>query len=76
MGDFWLLVMEALVDVSNLRASRYWEVTLFLGLDYNSLAYTIQHGFAAVASNNGHNGTNGLSFYQNPDVVEDFAGRS
>ena len=47
-----------------------------LGLDYNGLTYATQHGFAAVAANNGHNGTSGLAFYQNPDVLEDFASRS
>jgi feruloyl esterase len=46
------------------------------GLDYSGLSYTVGHGFAAVASNNGHNGTSGLAFHNNPDVVADFAGRS
>jgi feruloyl esterase len=48
----------------------------YLGLDYASLTYTTSHGFAAVATNNGHNGTEGKAFYQNTDVVHDFADRS
>jgi len=47
-----------------------------LGIDYSALAYTTQHGFAAVGSNNGHNGTTGKAFFHNSDVVADFAGRS
>jgi feruloyl esterase len=46
------------------------------GLDYSGLTYTTKHGFAAVGSNNGHNGTTGIAFANNPDVVADFAGRS
>lgn len=46
------------------------------GIDYSSISYTTQHGFAAVGSNNGHNGTTGNAFYQNPDVVADFADRA
>ncbi|KAF2432219.1 tannase and feruloyl esterase [Tothia fuscella] len=45
-------------------------------IDYASLAYTTEHGFAAVGSNNGHNGTTGKAFYRNLDVVADFAGRA
>jgi feruloyl esterase len=33
-------------------------------------------GFASVGSNNGHNGTSGAAFYQNPEVVTDFAWRA
>lgn len=29
-----------------------------------------------MGANNGHNGTSGLAFYQNPDVLADYAGRS
>jgi feruloyl esterase len=46
------------------------------GVDYGGLTYTTKHGFAAVGSNNGHNGTTGIAFANNPDVVADFAGRS
>ncbi|KAF2652200.1 tannase and feruloyl esterase [Lophiostoma macrostomum CBS 122681] len=45
-------------------------------IKYEDLAYTTQHGFSAVGSNNGHNGTYGDAFYQNADVVTDFAWRS
>jgi hypothetical protein len=34
------------------------------------------YGFATVASNNGHNGTSGLPFYHNPEVLHDFADRA
>ncbi|KAK8107094.1 uncharacterized protein PG998_009107 [Apiospora kogelbergensis] len=43
---------------------------------YNDLAYGTANGFATVGTNNGHNGTNGDTFYQNEDVVEDFGWRS
>lgn len=43
---------------------------------YGDLDYTTSLGFAAVATNNGHNGTSGGAFYNNPDVVEDFAYRA
>jgi feruloyl esterase len=43
------------------------------GVDYASLGYATEHGFAAVAANNGHNGTSGLAFYQNLDVLHDYA---
>jgi feruloyl esterase len=49
---------------------------LQIGVDYSALAYTTQHGFAAVGANNGHNGTTGKAFYKNPQVVADFADRS
>ncbi|KAF2805972.1 putative feruloyl esterase B precursor [Mytilinidion resinicola] len=45
-------------------------------LDYAIIEYAAEYGFAAVGSNNGHNGTGGTSFFHNTDVVEDFAGRS
>ena len=46
------------------------------GTKYVDLAYTTQHGFASVGSNNGHNGTTAITMYHNPDVVTDFAWRS
>lgn len=45
-------------------------------IQYGDLAYTAGMGFSAVATNNGHNGTRGTAFYQNDDVVEDFAWRA
>ncbi|KAF1954562.1 tannase and feruloyl esterase [Byssothecium circinans] len=45
-------------------------------INYDYLTYTSGLGFAAVADNNGHNGTSGGAFLNNPDVVEDFAYRS
>ena len=51
-------------------------LTRDLGIDYAALSYATKYGFAAVGSNNGHNGTTGKAFFNNPDVVADFAGRS
>ncbi|KAJ3753909.1 feruloyl esterase, type B [Lentinula raphanica] len=45
-------------------------------IQYLDLAYTTALGFAAVGSNNGHNGTSGASFYHNPEVLADFVYRS
>jgi feruloyl esterase len=45
-------------------------------IKYQDLAYTTALGFSAVGTNNGHNGTSGLPFYNNADVVEDFAYRA
>lgn len=45
-------------------------------IQYYDLAYTLELGFATVATNNGHNGTSGLAFYDNTEVVEDFAYRA
>lgn len=45
-------------------------------IQYEDIAYATEFGFATVGANNGHNGTSGEAFYQNPDVVEDFAYRS
>lgn len=47
-----------------------------VGIKYEDLAYTTRHGFVSFGSNNGHNGTTGVAFYRNPDVVTDFASRS
>ncbi|KAF2470862.1 tannase and feruloyl esterase [Lindgomyces ingoldianus] len=43
---------------------------------YNDMVYTTRLGFASVGANNGHNGTSGGAFYNNPEVVADFAYRS
>ncbi|KAI4685345.1 uncharacterized protein J4E84_006072 [Alternaria hordeiaustralica] len=45
-------------------------------ISYDDLAYAVGLGFAAVGTNNGHDGTSGLPFYNNSDVVEDFAYRA
>lgn len=45
-------------------------------IQYYDLAYTVALGFSAVATNNGHNGTRGQAFYNNTEVVEDFAYRA
>ncbi|OBT77018.1 hypothetical protein VF21_02884 [Pseudogymnoascus sp. 05NY08] len=45
-------------------------------IQYEDLGYTSGLGFAAVGANNGHNGTSGLSFYHNEDVLIDFSYRS
>jgi feruloyl esterase len=45
-------------------------------IQYPDLAYTAGLGFATVGANNGHNGTSGYAFYNNLDVVHDFADRS
>lgn len=46
------------------------------GIKYEDLAYATQYGFATTGSNNGHNGTGGLAFDDNADIVADFAYRS
>ncbi|KAH6614942.1 Tannase/feruloyl esterase [Boeremia exigua] len=45
-------------------------------IKYEDLAYTSSNGFAAVGSNNGKNGTDGLPFFNNAETVIDFAWRS
>lgn len=45
-------------------------------IQYDDLAYTVDLGFSTVATNNGHNGQSGLAFYNNSEVVEDFAYRA
>ncbi|KAI9735738.1 MAG: hypothetical protein M1818_006346 [Claussenomyces sp. TS43310] len=43
---------------------------------YEDLAYTTANGFAAMGTNNGHNGTTASTLYNNPDIVEDFSYRA
>ncbi|KAK2011896.1 tannase and feruloyl esterase [Colletotrichum eremochloae] len=43
---------------------------------YSDINYAVTRGFAAVGANNGHNGTIGSPFLNNPGVIEDFAYRS
>ncbi|OLN91627.1 putative feruloyl esterase B-2-like protein 3 [Colletotrichum chlorophyti] len=45
-------------------------------IQYEDIAYAVAQGFAAVGANNGHNGTVGEPFLNNPGVIEDFAYRS
>ncbi|KAK8152840.1 Tannase/feruloyl esterase [Phyllosticta citrichinensis] len=45
-------------------------------IKYEDMAYTAGLGFSTVGANNGHNGTEGTSFYKNDDIVADFAWRS
>ncbi|KAF3000291.1 hypothetical protein E8E13_008518 [Curvularia kusanoi] len=45
-------------------------------LKYEDVAYASSQGFAAVGSNNGKNGTDGLPFFHKPETVIDFAWRS
>jgi hypothetical protein len=46
------------------------------GIKYEDLAYGAANGFAAVGTNNGHNGTTAVTMLNNPDVIEDFAHRA
>ncbi|KAL5339522.1 putative feruloyl esterase B-1 [Aspergillus crustosus] len=43
---------------------------------YSDLLYTTQYGFASVSTNNGHFGDTGVYFYNNTEVLEDFAYRA
>lgn len=45
-------------------------------LSYSDMAYGTEFGFASIGANNGHNGTSGKAFYQNDDILNDFAWRS
>ncbi|THU80585.1 putative feruloyl esterase B-2 [Dendrothele bispora CBS 962.96] len=45
-------------------------------IQYADMAYGSALGFATVGANNGHNGTSGAPFLNNPDIVADFAFRS
>ncbi|KAK7543810.1 Tannase/feruloyl esterase [Phyllosticta citricarpa] len=45
-------------------------------IQYEDMAYTAGLGFSTVSANNGHNGTGGETFYNNEDIVTDFAWRS
>ncbi|KKY31316.1 putative feruloyl esterase b [Diaporthe ampelina] len=45
-------------------------------IDYSGIAYTAKNGFASVGTNNGHNGTSGIQFLNNTEVVVDFAWRA
>ncbi|KUJ14339.1 tannase and feruloyl esterase [Mollisia scopiformis] len=45
-------------------------------LRYPDMAYSSGLAFAAVGTNNGHNGSSGIAFLNNDDVIEDFAYRA
>lgn len=45
-------------------------------IQYEDIEYTASQGFATVGTNNGHDGMTGVSFLNNPDVIEDFAYRA
>ncbi|CRK20608.1 hypothetical protein BN1723_000420, partial [Verticillium longisporum] len=45
-------------------------------IQYEDVNYAVSQGFAAVGTNNGHNGTIGEPFLNNPGVIEDFAYRA
>ncbi|KAE8373006.1 putative feruloyl esterase B-1 [Aspergillus bertholletiae] len=45
-------------------------------IQYSDMAYAAGYGFATVGTNNGHFGDTGVYFYQNPEVLEDFAYRA
>jgi feruloyl esterase len=64
------------VDVSNVSLPIHSQFTKPNTLLDRDLKYTLGLGFATVGANNGHNGTSGLPFYNNTEVVHDFADRS
>ncbi|RYN60423.1 putative feruloyl esterase [Alternaria tenuissima] len=45
-------------------------------IKYEDIAYGASRNFATVGANNGHNGTTGVAFLDNPEMVVDFAWRS
>ncbi|KND92736.1 putative feruloyl esterase B-2 [Tolypocladium ophioglossoides CBS 100239] len=45
-------------------------------IKYEDLAYATANGFAAVGTNNGHDGATGEPFLDNADVLEDFSHRA
>ncbi|OJJ35961.1 hypothetical protein ASPWEDRAFT_156253 [Aspergillus wentii DTO 134E9] len=45
-------------------------------IQFEDIQYAASLGFAAVGTNNGHDGATGKSFLHNPDVIEDFAYRA
>ncbi|EXJ88746.1 feruloyl esterase [Capronia coronata CBS 617.96] len=45
-------------------------------IQYEDIEYAASLGFAAVGTNNGHDGMSGRSFLNNPEVIEDFAYRA
>ncbi|OHW95736.1 tannase and feruloyl esterase [Colletotrichum incanum] len=45
-------------------------------IKYGDLNYGASHQFATIGTNNGHDGTSGSPFYNNPGVVEDYIYRA
>ncbi|TDZ37355.1 putative feruloyl esterase B-2 [Colletotrichum spinosum] len=45
-------------------------------IKYGDLNYGASQGFATIGTNNGHDGTSGAPFLNNPGVVEDYAYRA
>ncbi|KAM5341456.1 hypothetical protein ACJ41O_014487 [Fusarium nematophilum] len=45
-------------------------------IQYEDIDYATSLGFAAVGTNNGHDGQTGEPFLNNPDIIEDFAYRA
>lgn len=45
-------------------------------IKYEDIAYGLEHGFAVTGTNNGHNGTSGGAFLNNPNVITDFSWRA
>ncbi|KAG6829197.1 hypothetical protein H0H87_012296 [Tephrocybe sp. NHM501043] len=45
-------------------------------IDYINLDYGSSYHFATVSSNNGHDGADGIVFYNKPEVINDFAYRA
>ncbi|KAK8010822.1 tannase and feruloyl esterase [Apiospora arundinis] len=45
-------------------------------VQYDDIEWTASLGFAAVGTNNGHDGMTAVPFFQNPEVVEDFSFRA
>ncbi|KAJ3986743.1 putative feruloyl esterase [Lentinula detonsa] len=43
---------------------------------YNELEFATSLGFASVGANNGHNGTSGFAFLNNPNAIADYTYRS
>lgn len=45
-------------------------------IKYEDIAYGLQNGFTVTGTNNGHNGTGGEAFLNNPDAISDFSWRA
>jgi feruloyl esterase len=45
-------------------------------IKYEDIAYGLSHGFATAGTNNGHNGTGGKDFLDNPEIVIDYSWRA
>jgi feruloyl esterase len=46
------------------------------GIGYPDMAFAASYGFATVGNNNGHNGSSGGAFLNQPQVFEDYAWRA